>query len=306
MKVREAVEEYSYAVKDLGVRTQSLYTQRLSVFVGWCEEHELELEDIKISHIRRFTQSIKGRVAPKTSTPISTYTVHGYVQVVKSFLLWCGKEEDIEGVVRERLGERIEVPKTDTKLIAIFTPEHIKSLYKACDREFNEVLRGRDVAILSLLFSTGIRASELIGLKLQDVHLDKDDSYIKVFGKGRKEREVGLEERARKDIARYIRRLRPATSSPVVFLTRYSQPFTVVGLDRVFLRLEEWGNIQGVRCSPHTCRHTFAVNYLKRGGDLYKLSRLLGHNSISTTEVYLRAFKQSDARKGGPSLLDDL
>ena len=88
-----------------------------------------------------------------------------------------------------------------------------------------------------------------------------------------------------------------------MFLNRYGRPLTVSGIDQLLERLNGWARVQGVRVSAHTFRHTFAINYLKNGGDIYRLSRLLGHTSVQVTEGYLRAFKQHEARQG-VSVLD--
>jgi site-specific recombinase XerD len=306
MKVKQAVEDYSYAIKRLSPNTQRGYLYKLGVFATWCEEEGLKLEDIRVPHVRRFIEYT--RTLPNQQHPdrcITSSTVRGYVMVLKIFLNWCGKEDGLEDVVKAGVGKKVELPHADTHVIETFTPDQIKALYKACESEYREVLRVRDVALLSLLIDTGIRVSELISLKVSNVHLEKGDCYIRVFGKGRKEREVGLGERARRDVKKYLDRFRPKSESPILFLNRYSQPFTRQGMDTLITRLGGWAHIKGVRCSPHTFRHTFAINYLKQGGDLYKLSRLLGHAGVSITENYLRSFNQRDARNGG-SVLDNL
>ena len=159
-----------------------------------------------------------------------------------------------------------------------------------------------------MLIDTGIRNDELCSLMLDNVHLkDPKDCYIKVDGKGRKEREVGLGRDAAKALKRYITRYRKAMRSErSVFLSRFGQRFTPNGLDQMLRRLGRWAKVSDVRVSAHTFRHTYAVNYLKNGGDIFKLSRLLGHESVQTTMIYLKAFNAKDARDGGPSVLDNL
>ena len=200
----------------------------------------------------------------------------------------------------------MEMPRVDIKVIETFTPDQIKALLKACEKEYTDALRVRDVALISVLIDTGIRATELLTLTVDHVFLDKEDPYIKVYGKGRKEREVGLGKAARLALQRYINRYRPRTDLPYVFLSRYAIQLTRSGLNTLVYRLGEWAHIEGVRCSPHTFRHTFAVTYLMKGGDVYKLSRLMGHTSVAITEVYARSMKARDARSGGRSILDNL
>jgi site-specific recombinase XerD len=170
-------------------------------------------------------------------------------------------------------------------------------------------LRLRDKAFLALLFDTGLRAQEACDLTLENVHLAPVGSYIKVKGKGRKEREVGLGKGSALALSRYLSRARPESDLDVVFLTHDKQKMTPNGIDRMLYRLRNLAGRQhfdGVRVSAHTLRHSFAVHYLEQGGDLYKLSRLMGHESVTTTTRYLRAFQARSARLGSRSVLDNL
>jgi integrase/recombinase XerD len=175
---------------------------------------------------------------------------------------------------------------------------------EVCKKEYNEELVVRDKAILSVLFDTGIRAGELCSLTLENTHF-KPEAYLKIIGKGNKWREVPLGKTSSAALHKYISRHRPKSEQQVVFLSRAGEGLTTSGLFQLVQRLGNWARIKGVRCSPHTARHTYAVSYLSNGGDVYKLSRLMGHTSVSVTEHYLRAFKNKDARKG-KSVLDNM
>src|SRR5258708_31591099 len=136
------------------------------------------------------------------------------------------------------------MPKIDQKVIEVFTVEQLKALFLVCEREYTPVLSARDKAILSVLLDTGIRASELCGLTLDCVHLTVEEGYLKVMGKGRKEREVGLGDKARAALHKYMVRLRPKTSGHnEVFLSRFNAPLTVNGLDQALYRLADWAHI---------------------------------------------------------------
>jgi integrase/recombinase XerD len=301
--IEEAIEAYSYSILSLSKETQTWYLQKLKVFSEWCASNNITLDTLKAIHLRQFTEYLKSRVNPQTGKPISTYTQHGYTQTVKGFLNWCAHEEDLEDIVSEKLAKKMPMTKRDIKVIETFTQYQIKALFEACRKEYNEELVQRDRAILAVLFDTGIRASELTGLTLENVHLNKEDSYIKIYGKGGKWREVPLGNTSRAALHKYITRYRPKSKHQTVFLSRAGGPMIASGLLQLFYRLGEWAHIKGVRCSPHTARHTYAVEYLKGGGDVYKLSRLMGHTSVNVTENYLRAFKAKDARTG-ESVLD--
>lgn len=303
MKLTTALDDYRYATLDLSPRTRQWYDEKLRTFQTWAAETGTsELEDVTPAHVRRYLAYLRENPSQQTGKLRSTYTLHGHAQVVKGFLSWCAKED----LISDRIAKRIDLPKVERKVIETFTPDQIKKLLYVTVKEMSPALAARDKAILCVLLDTGIRATELCGLTLDNTHLTPDDAYLKVLGKGRKEREVGLGNNARIALHRYISRHRDApTGERYVFLTRYHKPLTVNGLDQIIYRLGDWAGVEGVRCSAHTFRHTYAVSYLAAGGDVYKLSRLLGHTSVSVTEHYLRAFRSKDARKG-LSVLDSL
>ena len=297
--VTNALEDYRYAILHLSPRTQKEYAGKLTVFAAWCEEQGVGVGDIKQAVIRRFVAHLRERVHEHTGKPISPVTVHGYCRVLKAFLFWLSHEEDYEDLVSDKVASRIEMPHCEQTLIEVFTPEQIKALLLACEKEYNQELTVRDRAIVSVLIDTGVRASELVGLTLENVFLDPHDSYLKVLGKGNKWREVALGRQSVAALRRYITRYRHGGKNEKhVFLNRHGARLTVRGLEEIIKRLGEWGRVKGVRCSPHTCRHTYAVSYLQASGDVYRLSRLLGHTSVKVTEVYLRAVSNRSARQG--------
>jgi site-specific recombinase XerD len=137
------------------------------------------------------------------------------------------------------------------------------------------------------------------------VWLDADDSYLKVNGKGRKQREVPLGRHSRTALRRYITRYRRPKDKAEkrVFLSRTGTPLTLSGLDQIIREIASRARIKGAHA--HRFRHTFACQYLVNGGDVYKLSRLMGHSSVKITERYLGAVKAKQARQG-QSVLDHL
>jgi integrase/recombinase XerD len=146
-----------------------------------------------------------------------------------------------------------------------------------------------------VLLETGIRVSELCSLRLQDVHED----HIRVFGKGKKEREIGVSPGVSKVLWKYVHQYRdPALDAELlVFVNRRGKRLTRSGIERFLLLLKDKTRITGVRVSAHTFRHTFACVYMENGGEIYKLSRLMGHSSVEVTEEYLKVFNLRAARK---------
>ena len=269
--------------------------QKLRRFAEWCAEQGVrDVEAITAALVNRFLIGLPDR--------FSDHTRKGYAQSVKAFLNYCARED----LIGDKIPRRITMPRVTEKVIQTFTPDQIKRLLATCEREVYPWLRARDRAIIWTLLDTGLRAGELCGLTLGNVHFGQD-SYLQVMGKGRRERQVGLGDRSRAELHRYIYRHRSAPASQQhVFLGLAGGPIRPSGLHQLIVRLRDRAGTEhfaGVRVSAHTFRHTFAVASLSAGMDCYVLSRLLGHSQITTTEVYLRAWQSKMARRG-PSVAD--
>jgi site-specific recombinase XerD len=212
--------------------------------------------------------------------------------IVQAFFSWCEKEGLLDGHANPtKRVPRIKLPK---KVIPTFTPEQMAALLDACDQ--STALGYRDYAMLLVLMDTGIRVSELCGLTLEDVH----EGYLTVFGKGAKEREVGLGPTASRALWKYIHLHRPRLANSEherhVFLGYRGIPMLRNGVNQALERIGLRAGITGVRMSPHTFRHTFARGWLQNGGEIFKLSRVLGHSEMQTTQIYLRDFQSREAR----------
>ena len=305
MDVREAVTEFLHSRHTLSPATQRGYAINLGIFTAWCEAHNLSLEQLTARHVRQFVEDMSKRPGLKGSEHLQSATIAKYAINVKTFLGWCSRDEEFEDVVSSKTVNHVAIPRIEQQVIATFTSEQVQALLRATERQLYDV---RDRAIVSVLIDTGIRASELCGLVLKCVWLDSDDSYIRVLGKGRKEREVPLGRAARIALRRYITRYRHPKNEAEqhVFIARGGKPLTLHGLLQVIEQLGERTRIRDVRVSPHTFRHTFAVQFLLNGGDIYKLSRLMGHTSVKVTERYLSSVSSKQARSDNHSVLDNL
>ena len=299
MLVSKAVDEYMFALVSKSPHTKRAYRYALSLFATYCLDHSVELEAVKAADVRRYTEWLHA------DRGLSTNSIHNIIIAVKTFLRWCTKEDELfYAVPSEKTINRIELPRQDIKVIETFTTEQFNRLLAACSEQRFNGLEQRNRAILMLLIDTGIRAEELCKLKVDDIYFNDDDCFVRVNGKGRKQREVGFGVKTRKALRSYILRYRKAPSTErYLFISRKGGPLGTMALDEILRSLAETAGITGIRCSPHTLRHTYAVNALRQGVDLFKLSRLLGHSSVQTTERYLQAFQQRDARQG-VSVLD--
>ena len=298
MKIREAAEEYEFSLSERAESTQQWVHKKLKYFVAWYEQSGKELEQITAADMRKYLDGMRSKPSDRTGRELSSHTVHGHARVIRGFLYWCDREDYLAR------RPKLQMPRTEKKVVPTLSADQIQKMFLACEKEYTPELRVRDRAILSVLLDTGIRAGELMSLTLERTHLEVSDPHLLVKGKGFKQREVGLGKKARAALGKYTSRYRrKTTGQDVVFLTRFGQPFTLNGLDQMLGRLGKWAGLEGVRVSAHVWRHTFAMNYLRNGGDVYKLSRLLGHTSIVQTEIYARDLKQREAREGR-SVLD--
>jgi|SRR5579885_606476 len=304
--VLAALAEYEYVIMELSEATQRGYKQHLNRFARWCQEKRLYVRSLTPAIIAQFIQEIRQQALEKTGDPLSSYTLSGYMRDIRAFLYWCARSP--QRYVSIELPQNLLMPKVDSKIIVPFSKEQIQRLQVAAGQNTHfPIMAARDKAILAVLLDTGIRALELCSLTLSNVHLaGGPDAYLKIRGKGRREREVPLGKKSRQLLGEYIKRYRPPAESQIVFLSHRGEPLTTNALRQIFKRWSRRAGITGVRCSPHDCRHTFALNFLLQGGDLYVLSRLLGHASVSITEVYLRAVEALQARKMAKSVLDNL
>ncbi len=303
--VSYAVNEYlSFVKHTLAHESHVHYEYQLGVFAAWCEKQGIGLEQIRRKVVNAFLDDLrKTHPGRKPGLPITDRTLSGYVRSIKTMLYWCIKEDD-EGEFREAIKEvsilSIKAPRPDSEIIETFSDKHIVGMLDACKAEENECMRMRAVAIVMLLNTTGIRAAELCTLTLGHCHTDAL-SYIKVMGKGRREREVELSNDTRRKLSAYIRKYRnQADESETVFVSRTGEyPLTVAGLQQLIRRLGRRAGVRGVRVSPHTFRHTFAARlYGVEKKDILAISRILGHRNIKITEIYLESISSRNVQPG--------
>ena len=200
---------------------------------------------------------------------------------IKSFWSWL----ITEGIIERTPFSIVKVPKAQKKIINTFSVTQLKELLDTINVSTAEGFR--DYTVILTLLDTGLRISELTGLKIEDIRLE--DGLLKVMGKGGKERLIPFGRVVQRMLWRYISQYRPEPLNPrcdVVFLSMGGRPLT---RNHFRLRMSRYGlkvGLQGVRCSPHTLRHTAAVNFLRNGGDVFSLQRLLGHTTLEMTRHY--------------------
>ena len=203
------------------------------------------------------------------------------ISAIKSFFNYL----IFEGYIKDSPISNIESPKQEKKLPKVLTEEEIKKLINSID--LNHDFGQRNKTIIEILYGTGIRVSELINLKLSNIFFK--ENIIKVIGKGNKERFVPLGEIASNELKIYINnrnRLKiDSKSSDILFLNRYGRGLTRSMIFKIISDASKRVCLDK-KISPHTLRHSFATHLIKNGADLRTIQMILGHESITTTEIY--------------------
>jgi site-specific recombinase XerD len=245
------------------------------------------LKDLDLELIRTYILYLQKRrkfeghpYTPTQDEPLSPASVENHVRAIRAFFSWLNKE----GYTSEHVLGRLKLPKIPQVLIDPFNNVEIAAIFSAFDS--NTSSGARDICMVTLMLDTGIRASEVTNLQEKDVHLE--DGYMKVMGKGRKERIVPFGSASQKSLLKYLYHFRVEPVNRDVgnfFLTLDGYPMTYNALRLIMNRLAVRSGIE--RLHAHLFWHTFAVNYLVNGGDVFSLQQILGHTSLDMVRKYV-------------------
>ncbi len=190
----------------------------------------------------------------------------------------------MEGIIDDDPIENISTPRGWKRIPRVIGVDEV---YELLNSAHGEKLSLRDRAILEIIYSSGLRVSEVVNIKLTDINFDA--GFITVRGKGSKERVVPVSEMALQTVKRYINELRPSIlrkkNSPLLFLAKGGKHMT---RQRVWQLIKRYSKGLSISISPHTLRHCFASHLLDGGADLRALQKMLGHADISTTQIYTK------------------
>lgn len=268
-----AVEAFYWRcqAKNLSPNTVKFYTYRLRAFLRHMEAHyeSIPIQSVTPAMIREF-------IAHET-THIGAPTGDDSFVALRALFRYLTSE----GWVTENPMLTIERPKQKRTLIATFTTEQIQAMLGVCGNDFSGV---RNRALIMLLLDCGLRVSELCGIEVADINWS--EQTLVVTGKGNKERRVPFGRACRVALMQYFERRGDQLATSAFFLTCYGDPMDRY---RVYCALLDCGTkakVTGVRISPHTFRHTCAVMYLRNGGDVFSLQKLLGHTDLTMTRRY--------------------
>ena len=287
--MQELVEDFiQYLRNERGQseNTQKTYLALLNQFIEWAAGEKLgNWREVQLEHLMRFLQHERERALqnqPEESTRrLSSESVYLQIAALRAFYRWAENEK----LLAVNAAENLSLPRRWKRLPKALTNEEIGKLLVPLIPEEPSSLC--DQAILELAYASGLRISELRTIRLEQLQLES--GFINVIGKGNKERVVPLGRKAVEALTRYLAAGRPklvGRKTPSnVFITRRGTAFSRVTL---WKRIKDRVRYSGIErnITPHMLRHSFATHLLEHGADLRVIQELLGHASISTTEIY--------------------
>lgn len=272
---------YLTVEKGLSLNTQEAYSRDLSRYLDFLERCGRSAPgQINSADIAAFLGTLKDAGI----SPRSRARALSAVRMFHRFLM-------VENYAAKNPAAIIEAPRTLQKLPQFLTGPEVDALFGACQGDAPE--DQRDLAMLELLYATGLRVSELVGLKLREVNLLA--GYLMTVGKGNKERLVPIGESARRQVATYLAttraRLDPLGQNLYLFLSRLGDAMTRQAFWNIVKKRALMAGIHK-NISPHTLRHSFATHLLENGADLRSVQIMLGHADLSTTQIYTHVTRE--------------
>ncbi|MEZ4113885.1 MAG: tyrosine-type recombinase/integrase [Candidatus Paceibacterota bacterium] len=284
IKKRKHFLEHLEIEKGRAIRTIENYDHYISVFInqsGAKKPEDITAQSVKAFRLWLNRQSNGNNRA--TGETVSRKTQNYYLIALRVFIKFLTKEG-----FKTMSADQIELAKIPERHIDIITTEELNRLLKAPDKEENEEVKFRDKAILEMLFSTGLRVSELCSLT-NDIDLSRDEFSIR--GKGGKIRVVFLSDKAKDILKKYLKVRKDMSENLFVNVSKNKNKVDHnKGLDRRSIEriVKKYATIAGItkKVTPHVIRHCFATDLLQNGADIRSVQQLLGHADISTTQIY--------------------
>ena len=273
MTLNEASDLYfQYLRVEKGVSSETIRNYEYDLKLFFDALHKETTKDLKSGDIQEF-------IRIQTQNMLSIPTILRRISSTKNFYLFLEKERIITFQI-----DSLEKPKGSKKLPVCISIEEVEALLDQPDITKPE--GQRDKAMLEILYSSGLRISELLSLKTNQINSER--GIVKIVGKGNKERIVPVGDYALEYLNKYInegRRKNPKRGSEFLFLNRYGEPVSRVYF---FLQVKKYAKQAGIQVeiSPHTLRHCFATHMLENGAELRVVQEMLGHANIATTQIY--------------------
>jgi integrase/recombinase XerD len=269
----EQFVSYLSTEKGLSANTVASYSLDLQSFGVFLSELALDYASFTRDDIVNYIGRLKD----------SGHSSASICRVVSSIKGLC-KYMVIEKIIDDNPSETLRAPRQWERLPKALSMEDTKRLL---DAEVKSGLVIRDAAILELLYASGLRVSEALTIKINDINFE--GGFLRVMGKGSRERVVPMNHRASERIKKYMRELRPGLlngrQSPYLFLTGRGKPMT---RQRFWQALKSFAGSADLKLTPHMLRHSFATHLLDGGADLRSVQKMLGHSDIATTQIYTK------------------
>jgi integrase/recombinase XerD len=266
--------DYLNAERGLSRNTIVSYRRDLAAYLKYLETKARKaVETSSREEIRGFMLDQKDRGLSATSIVRS-------LAALRMFYRFLSRER----LIKADVSSYIDTPKLWKRIPDILSLDEVSRLITAPDLTKDQGIRDR--AILESMYATGMRVSEVSGLRLADVNLEV--GFVRCFGKGKKERIVPLGKEAQTAVARYLEKVRPRIAkgqAPELFVSRCGRRISRVSLWKIVKRYAREARIKK-SLKPHMLRHSFATHLLERGADLRSIQEMLGHANISTTQIY--------------------
>ena len=265
---------YLLLERSLSPNSIDAYLSDLDKLLGYIVSENLTIEQITLDHLQQF-------VAQLYDLGINARSVARIISGVKSFFNFL----TLDGYITADPTELLETPKIGMKLPVVLSLQEIENIMSVIDLSTKEGQRNK--AILEVLYSCGLRISELTSLKFSDLFLD--EGFIKVEGKGSKQRLVPISPAAIKEINNYLMDRKQSDAKKgyenALFLSKRGTPISRI---MVFHFIKQYAEQAGIKknISPHTFRHSFATHLLEGGANIRAIQLMLGHEKITTTEIY--------------------
>lgn len=289
-KLFELIEYYEVCNRAEGKspKTISWYSANLKSFRNYLKSRHLpdSLDNIDTKLLREYVLYLMKRTrytghpyTPAKTELLSSATIHGHVRTLRAFFNWLVRE----GLAENNPAKELKPPKVTRKVVSTLSDEEIRAILNTFSISPSDA---RNQTLFMILLDTGLRIGELVNLKMDDVHMD--EGYLKVMGKGKKERIVPIGNNAQRALQRYLFRFRPKPTNPVtdnVFLSVSSKALTENSMKLMFTRLSKRSGV--CRLHAHLCRHTFATRFLINGGDVFTLQQILGHSTLTMVSHYV-------------------
>ncbi len=261
--------------KSLAKTTQDAYKVDIKQYFEFLQKYHKEIqrpEQISPKVIKNYIRTLQKKYDSRTT--------NRKISAIKTFHMFL----EMDGLTKENPAQDIKNVKQKEKIIRTINAEQTNKLISSID--LNTVFNIRNLAMFLVIYGSGLRVSELIGLDLKSLHLN--EGFLIVEGKGNKERTVPLTEKAVEALKNYIKEARniilKEKNLPALFVSRNGKRLTRQGFFKVVKTVADDNEIDGI--SPHTFRHSFATHLLENGCDLRVLQKILGHESIQTTQIY--------------------